>query len=176
MSPAPLEARDPQRASSLKRKILDRLTDVRRHYRALEAAMGEFGERFDRADYVAAAGSDDPVSLNRVKAVERGLDQLFNYLAELAAVGLQLAEPREPDSGQNARADLRQLRESGVIDSELCGQLIRAAGIRNRMIHDYVDTSGNEVHEAVRLLHRNLPRYVAAYQDWVRAGFPPAVR
>jgi uncharacterized protein YutE (UPF0331/DUF86 family) len=175
MRPAPLEARDPQRASSLKRKILDRLTDVRRHYRALEAAMGEFGEQFPRPDYAAAAASDDPIALNRVKAVERGLDQLFNYLAELAALGLQLAELREPDSGQSARADLRQLRDSGVIDSELCGQLVRAAGIRNRMVHDYVDTSGTEVHEAVRLLHRNLPRYISAYQDWVRAGFPPTL-
>ncbi|MGH2824829.1 MAG: hypothetical protein ACRDLY_17775, partial [Thermoleophilaceae bacterium] len=35
-------------------------------------------------------------------------------------------------------------------------------------VHDYVGLSGTEVHEAVRLLHGALPRYIAAYQDWMR--------
>jgi uncharacterized protein YutE (UPF0331/DUF86 family) len=53
-------------------------------------------------------------------------------------------------------------------------QLVRVAGIRNRLVHDYVALSGVEVHEAVRLLHGALPRYIAACQGWLRAGFPPA--
>jgi hypothetical protein len=44
---APLEASDPQRAQTLKRKVLDRITDVRRHLNALQAAMAGFGEDFD---------------------------------------------------------------------------------------------------------------------------------
>ena len=44
---APLEASDPQRAQTLKRKVLDRITDVRRHLNALQAAMAAFGEDFD---------------------------------------------------------------------------------------------------------------------------------
>jgi hypothetical protein len=34
---APLEASDPERAAVVRRKVLKRLTDVLRHYRALEA-------------------------------------------------------------------------------------------------------------------------------------------
>ena len=100
MNRAPLDASDPERAGALKRKVLARLTDVTRHYRALEVATQEFGEGFDRTEFVQAAESEDPIALNRVKAVERGLDQLFYYVAELSVLGLQLAAIRLPGDGQ----------------------------------------------------------------------------
>ena len=51
--------------------------------------MAEFGEDFDLDEFQRAYDSDDPVLLNRVKAVERGVDQLCNYIAELVAFGLE---------------------------------------------------------------------------------------
>ena len=174
MTGTPLDASDPQRGTALKRKVLARLTDAARHYRALEAAMAEFGDGFPRERFTEATASEDPAELNRVKATERGLDQLFNYVAEFSALGLELAGLRAPDDEPNARADLRRMRDIGVIDDALCEQLVRVAGIRNRMVHDYVVTSGGDIHEAVRLLAGALPRYVDAYQRWLKAGFPPA--
>lgn len=171
MTRAPLDASDPHRAAALKRKVLGRLTDMSRHYRALGAAMNELDEGFSRDRFVAAARSDDSSTLNRVKAIERGLDQLFNYVAELSALGLELAALRAPDAVPKARSDLRELRAINVITASLCDQLVRVAGIRNRMVHDYVEVSGDDVYEAVRILHAALPRFVDAYQDWVRAGF-----
>jgi uncharacterized protein YutE (UPF0331/DUF86 family) len=168
---APLEASDPERAAALKRKVLERLTDVTRHYRALEAAMAAFGEGFERDRFRHAAASEDPTELNQVKAVERGLDQLFNYIAELTALGLELAELRAPDDEPSARGDLRKLREIEVIDERLHNRLTRVAGLRNRMVHDYVGVAALDVHEAVRVLHAALPRFVGAYQGWLRAGF-----
>jgi uncharacterized protein YutE (UPF0331/DUF86 family) len=168
---APLDASDPHRTAALKRKVLGRLTDMSRHYRAFGAAMNELDEGFSRERFVAAARSEDPSSLNRVKAIERGLDQLFNYVAELSALGLELAGLRTPESVPKARTDLRELQEIGVIEASLCEQLVRIAGIRNRMVHDYVEVSGDDVYEAVRVLHVALPHYIDAYQDWVRAGF-----
>ncbi len=170
----PLASSDPERAAALERKVLGRLTDIARHYRALEAAMAEFDEEFRRERFVRAASSTDPAPLNRVKAVERGLDQLFNYLIELGALGLELAGQRAPGAKASARADLRLLREIGVVDEPLREQLARVAGIRNRVVHDYVGVSGAEVHEAVRLLHKALPRFVSAYQDWLRRDFAVA--
>ncbi len=171
MNRAPLDASDPERAGALKRKVLARLTDVTRHYRALQVATQEFGEGFDRTEFVQAAESEDPIALNRVKAVERGLDQLFNYVAELSVLGLQLAGIRLPGDDANARADLRQLRDLEVLGAQPCNQLVRVAGIRNRMVHDYVGVAAANVHEAVRLLRTALPGFVSGYQDWVRAGF-----
>ena len=173
MTDAPLEASDPQRAAVVKRKVLERLTDIARHYRALDAAMAVFGEGFVRDHFALAAASEHPVELNRVKAIERGVDQLFNYLAELGALGLELAELRAPDDESSARRELRTLREIGVIDEQLRDQLTRVASARNRMVHDYVGVAARDVHEAARLIHAALPRFVTAYQRWLRAGFPP---
>jgi hypothetical protein len=79
MPPAPavsLEAHDPDRARALKTKIRDRISDLNRHLVALRAGMAEFGEDFDLDAFQAAYDSEDPTELNRVKAVERGVDQL----------------------------------------------------------------------------------------------------
>src|SRR3954469_11523057 len=99
---APLEEHDPGRARALKAKIRDRVTDVRRHLIALRTAMAEFGDDFDLDAFRVAHASEDPVLLNRVKAVERGVDQLYNYIAELSAFGLELAEVRPRDADLNA--------------------------------------------------------------------------
>src|SRR3954452_12221750 len=95
---APLEEHDPGRARELKAKIRDRVADVRRHLVALRTAMAEFGEDFDLEAFRTAYASEDPVVLNRVKAVERGADQLYNYVVELTAFGLELAEVRARDA------------------------------------------------------------------------------
>jgi uncharacterized protein YutE (UPF0331/DUF86 family) len=134
--------------------------------------MATFGEGFGREQFVRAAASEDPSELNRVEAIERGVDQLLNYSAELSALGLELAELRAPEDEPSARGDLRRLRDIGVIDAELRDQLTLVSRVRNRMVHDYVGVAAIDVHEAARLIHAVLPRFVAAYQQWLRAGFP----
>jgi hypothetical protein len=121
--PAPLEASDPQRAQTLKRKALDRITDVRRHLNALQAAMAAFGEDFDLDVFQREFDSEDPDELNRVKAVERGVDQLYNYIVELAAFGLELAGERRRFDETNARRDLDALARLGVISRERAARL-----------------------------------------------------
>jgi hypothetical protein len=113
--PVPLEAHDPDRARVLRLRIPDRVSDVRRHLVALRTAMAEFGEDFDLGAFQRAFESDDPVVLNRVKAVERGVDQLYNFIAELAALGLELAEVRVRREQTNVRADIDALARIGVI-------------------------------------------------------------
>jgi uncharacterized protein YutE (UPF0331/DUF86 family) len=174
MMATPLDATDPERAGALKHKVLARLTDLARHYRAFDAAIAEYGTGFPEQVFVDAAASEDPTVLNRVKAVERGLDQLFNYMAELAAQGLELAGVRAPGDEPNARADLRRLRDAGIIEPGLCERLVQVAAIRNRMVHDYVGLAARDTHEAARLLHAALPAFVTAYQGWLKSGFRAA--
>jgi hypothetical protein len=121
--PVPLEAHDPDRARILKLRIRDRVSDVRRHLVALRTAMAEFGEDFDLDAFQRAYESDDPVVLNRVKAVERGVDQLYNFIAELAAFGLELAEVRVRREETNARGDIDALARIGVIGPKRAASL-----------------------------------------------------
>jgi uncharacterized protein YutE (UPF0331/DUF86 family) len=169
--PAPLEERDAERARVLKRKVKDRVTDVRRHLRALDAATAEFGEDFDLAAFEAAFRSEDPDELNHVKAIERGVDQLYNYLADLAALGLELAGERRAGDDTNARRDLDALARLRVLSRERVDRLQRVRELRRLLVHEYATSTAAEVHEAAQILIRELPPFNRAYAEWIKAGF-----
>jgi len=168
---APLEAHDPQRARVLKTKVGDRVSDVRRHLVALRAAMADFGEDFDLAAFEAAYRSSDPVELNRVKAVERGVDQLYNYIAELTAQGLELAEVRDRQASLNARRDLGDLRRIGVVGAELERRLQRLRELRRLLVHEYASATAEQVHESALIVSDNFVPFYEAYRGWIGRGF-----
>jgi len=169
--PTPLDVTDPRRARALKAKVRSRMADVRRHLFALRTAMAEFGEDFDSEDFATAHASDDPVALNRVKAVERGVDQLCNYIVELATFGLELAELRARRDDATARKDLDGLRRADVLSGELTRRLQRL-----RELHRMLDakTTADHVHEAALLVAANFPPFYEAYLNWIAQGFNPS--
>lgn len=169
--PAPLEAHDEQRARTLKAKIRDRVADVRRHLIALRTAMAEFGEDFELDAFRAAYDSQDPVALNQVKAVERGVDQLYNYIAELAAFGLELAEIRVRGDDLNARRDLQALKRIGVIGAVRAQRLDRLRELRRLLVHEYATASAEQVHEAALLVAAEFIPFYDAYRTWIARGF-----
>lgn len=174
---APLEAHDAERARTLKLRIRERISDVRRHLVALRTAMAEFGDDFDLDTFTIAYGSEDPVELNRVKAVERGADQLYNYIAELAAFGLELAEVRARDDELNARRDLAALSRIGVLGSEQARRLERLRELRRLLVHEYASATAEQVHEAARIVADEFVPFYDAYRRWIARGFsaePPA--
>lgn len=166
------QAGDPERARRVKVRIAARLRDMPRHFRALNAARAQFGGDFDRDAFAAAAQSDDPDRLNAVKAVERGLDLLDNYLVELVVDGLQLAGLRDADESSNGPRDLRRLRDAGVLERGQAERLIDLVRVRARMVHEYAELDPDDVHRAVEILVAELPGFERAYVAWVREGFP----
>lgn len=172
-APAPLEAHDPDRARALKSKIRDRVSDVRRHLVALRTAMADFGEDFDLDAFQHAYDSDDPLLLNRVKAVERGVDQLYNYIAELTALGLELAEIRTRHQDTNARVDIESLSRIGVIGPERARRLQRLRELRRMLVHEYATATAAQVHEAARIITSEFIPFYDAYRTWINRGFSP---
>lgn len=168
-----MEASDPDRARVLKAKIRDRVSDVRRHLVALRTAMAEFGEDFELDSFGQAYDSDDPVLLNRVKAVERGVDQLYNYIAELAAFGLELAEIRTRHQDTNARADIESLRRIGVIGQQRARRLQRLRELRRLLVHEYASATAAQVHESARIISTEFIPFYDAYRAWIARGFSP---
>src|SRR5215210_254165 len=169
--PAPLEEHDPERARALKAKIRDRVADVRRHLIALRTAMAEFGDDFDLDAFRTAYDSEDPVALNQVKAVERGVDQLFNYIAELTAFGLELAEVRARRGELNARRDLQALERLGVLGPGRARRLDRLRELRRLLVHEYATATAEQVHEAARLVAAEFIPFYDAYRAWIGRGF-----
>ena len=166
--PAPLEAHDPERARALKAKIRDRVGDVRRHLVALRVAMAEFGDDFELDAFRAAYGTDDPARLNQVKAVERGVDQLCNYIAELTAFGLELAEVRRRGDELNARRDLAALPRLGVLGPERARRLERLRELCR------LCASADQVHEAALIVSDEFAPFYDAYRVWIGRGFASA--
>lgn len=156
-------------------KALERLRDIGRHESALRVAMGEFGDSFDLGEFRSAFESTDPILLNRVNAVERGVDRLYNYMAELIAFGLELAGERVPTDDVNAARDLRELRRQKVFSRDRTESLQRLRELRRLMVHEYPQATADQIHEAAQLIVAILPAFTHAYVRWVKAGFrPPA--
>lgn len=172
--PTPLSSIDPDRDAVLRRKILERLQDVRRHLLALRAAMAEFGDDFDRTRFASAFTSEDPLELNRVKAVERGVDQLYNYIAELAALGLELGMVRPRHADLNARRDLDSLIEIAVITPTLGARLQRLRELRRLLVHEYASATAEQVHEAALTVDATFIPFYDAYRQWIANGFAAA--
>jgi uncharacterized protein YutE (UPF0331/DUF86 family) len=168
---APLDANDPRRARVLKAKIRDRMSDVRRHLLALRTAMAEFGDDFELDAFRSAHASEDPVELNRVKAVERGVELLYNYIAELAAFGLELAELRGRRDETNARRDLDALRTAGVLSGALTRRLQRLRELRRMLVHEYATATAEQVHESALIVASNFSAFYEAYRKWIKHGF-----
>ena len=141
---------------------------MRRHLLALRTAMAEFGDDFEFDAFRSAYVSDDPVELNRVKAVERGVEQLCNYIAELVALGLELAELRGRPEDSNARKELDALRRAGVLSGELTRRLQRLRELR-RMLD--ANATAERGHESALLVAANFPAFYEAYRGWMEQGF-----
>jgi hypothetical protein len=175
--PTPLEATDKARADDLKLKIFGRLKDLKRHLDALRSAMAKFGENFDEAEFVAAHASSDPDELNMVKAVERGVDQLYNYMAELTRFGLELAEVREGADGINAGRDFRDLQDIKVLSAQRTAEVRTLQQLRRLIVHEYDQATAVQIREAALVVERVLPPFADAYMKWLRSGFVvPGVR
>jgi uncharacterized protein YutE (UPF0331/DUF86 family) len=111
------------------------------------------------------------VLLNRVKAVERGVDQLYNYVIELAALGLELAEVRGRRDDTNARLDLDALARVGVLGKERARRLQRLRELRRQLVHEYATASAEQVHEAARIIAAEFAPFYDAYRKWIGRGF-----
>jgi len=161
----------PERARVLKAKVRDRVSDVRRHLVALRAAMGEFGEDFDLDAFKVAYDSEEPARLNQAKAVERGTDQLYSYIAELTAFGLKLGGVGGRDDELNARRDLAALSRLGVVGPERARRLERLRELRRLLVHEYATASAEQVHEAARIVADEFAPFYEAYRRWIARGF-----
>jgi uncharacterized protein YutE (UPF0331/DUF86 family) len=49
-------------------------------------------------------------------------------------------------------------------------RIARAAGLRNRLVHDYDDLDPRRVFEALRDALHDIPTYLAAVNDYVKAN------
>ena len=153
------------------RHIVRHLEDFPRQYAALETAMAAFGEDFDLQEFKDAFDTrNDIEAYNRAQTVERAVGRVQNFVAELANAGVRLAQVSPPpmgDDGSPAQQAFEALRDTGVIDGELCRRLTRAQRARSMIEHSYVQTPAGDVHRAAQLVHETARDFIGPYRAWI---------
>ena len=66
-------------------------------------------------------------------------------------------------------ASFLKLGEIGVLDPEFARRIARAAGLRNRLVHDYEDLDPGKVFDALGDALRDVPVYLARVNQYVKA-------
>ena len=103
------------------------------------------------AAYEVSAVDQAMVERRLERAIGRMID--INYHV-LTASG----QPPPPDY----HSSFVRMAELGVLDAEFARQIARAAGLRNRLVHDYDDLDHRLVFEALGHAIREIPQYLAA--------------
>lgn len=85
-----------------------------------------------------------------------------------------LAELPIPDGehGSSAQRAFSSLRAAGVIDDELCAQLVESQRKRSRIEHMYIDVTAGEVHRAARIVRGAARRFVPRFRAWIEPYLP----
>ncbi len=67
-------------------------------------------------------------------------------------------------------ASFLKLGEIGVLDPEFARRIARAAGLRNRLVHDYEDLDPGKVFDALGDALRDVPIYLARANQYLKAA------
>jgi hypothetical protein len=166
----PTELRKAERAR-LRRNISAHLADFSIQHEALIFAMEAFGADFDLRRFKNAFNSPQNREAYRgVQAAERAAGRVQGYVGDLAKDGVRLAElPRDPEGGPgfHVGSAFKALREAGVIDGELCADLVDAQKGRSTIEHEYIRLPAGKVHETIALIHEIGPKFFALYRPWI---------
>ncbi len=69
-------------------------------------------------------------------------------------------------------ASFTRLAELGVIEPDFAGRIARAAGLRNRLVHEYEEIDPQRVFEALQSAFRDLPVYLRRVEEHVSHPAP----
>ena len=108
--------------------------------------------------------NDDPVAR---AAVERLLQVIVGLAFDINAHLVAKTLGRSPETG---RASFHDLVEAGVLDEALAATLAPSAGLRNVLVHHYVDLRMDLIADAVRTVGDGFPAYITAVARYLDAS------
>ena len=101
----------------------------------------------------------------RRKAVERLLQEVVDAAVD---VNLHVLRTLEVELPGDYYTSFIELGRHGVITQELAERLAPAAGLRNRLVHEYDAIDDSIVLEAVRLANHDFGAFVPAIEEYLR--------
>ncbi len=101
----------------------------------------------------------------RRKAVERLLQEVVEAAVD---VNLHMLRTLDVELPGDYYTSFIELGRRGVIPQELAEQLAPAAGLRNRLVHEYDAIDDSIVLDAVRLAGKDFRAFIAAMDEYLR--------
>lgn len=99
---------------------------------------------------------------------QKGTERLLQEIVEAAVdANVHLLRAHGEPSPTDYRASFVELGRVGVISRELAHELAPAAGLRNRLVHQYDEIDDAIVLRAVTQARSQFSRYVAAVEDYL---------
>lgn len=147
-------------------RIARRLRNASGHYRALQVAVGQFGEDFDQAAWRQSFESDEADQINRVMQVTGDFEHLTNNLIEVLKAGARNADLVE---GRRPRAEgaIDAIHRDGGLSARQVELLGRLYIMRGRLQHASPDVRAEEVRGYVLLLLDRFPKLFRDIIDWL---------
>ena len=146
----------------LPRAVARRIVELPAHIRALRENV----ERITLDEYERALANRTTADLNAsVYPLERPFEIVDNILLELAEEGLAAADKA---TGPDRPANLRRLRDLGVISAARSERLTACHRVRNDAQHAYVDIDPKIVYEAATILPDEALDFLRDYVAWLK--------
>ncbi|MEX0890938.1 MAG: DUF86 domain-containing protein [Gemmatimonadota bacterium] len=101
----------------------------------------------------------------RQKGTERMMQELIEAAVDANAHLLRAGGAPTPTDYYQSFVELGR---HGIVPAELAERLAPAAGLRNRLVHEYDRIDDAIVLTAVAEARRDFPAYIAAVQDWLK--------
>lgn len=98
----------------------------------------------------------------------RAVERLIQLVVEAAVdINIHVVTELEGRPPVDYRSSFAAAARVGVIDDDLARRLAPAAGLRNALVHDYVDIDDARVLASVPLVIDGFRRYAAAVHAWL---------
>lgn len=121
-------------------------------------------------DDLEKVGEVDVARLDDDRMLRHAVERIITALVDLAvSINGHLAIARGAAAPITYRASFAAAAAAGVVDAETAQRLERAAGMRNVLVHGYVDVEVAEVARAVPAARRDIGAYVRQVADWLSA-------
>lgn len=114
--------------------------------------------RLDRSEFLA----------DRVHQLvaERLLERIIGRMID---INYHIVTEREGVPPKDFYESFTRLGKLGVVPAELAGALAPAAGLRNRLAHEYNEIDNQKIHEALGASRTNVPRYLEAVRAFLES-------
>lgn len=115
-------------------------------------------------------GEVDAERLRRDRLTRHVVERVLSQIVELAgSINVHIVAALLGRSPRSYADSFDQLARAGVLEWDLAAALRPSAGMRNVLVHDYLEVDHNKVSEAIPLALEQYGQYVRTLARWLRS-------